>query len=62
MVADRHHGDDFLAVEEQGKRALDHDAGLDRRIRLYDKIIHGINMRAPCHVGKTRRKTALCNG
>ena len=36
MVADRHHGDDLLAVEEQGQRPLVDDRGLDRAALLVD--------------------------
>ena len=35
-VADRHHGDDLLPVQEQGERTLDRDPRLDRRARLVD--------------------------
>jgi hypothetical protein len=34
VVADRHHGDDLLAVQEQGERPLNHHPGLDRRAVL----------------------------
>jgi hypothetical protein len=36
MVADRHHGDDLLTVQEQGERALVHDRRLHRPSFLVD--------------------------
>ena len=36
MVADRHHGDDLLRVEEERQRPLDRHRGLDRRAGLID--------------------------
>ena len=36
IVADRHRGDDLLAVEEDRQRALDRDRGLDLRAGLVD--------------------------
>jgi hypothetical protein len=36
VVADRHHGDDLLPVQEQGQRPLVDDGGLDRAAGLVD--------------------------
>ena len=36
VVADRHHGDDLLPVQEQGQRPLVDDRGLDRAALLVD--------------------------
>ena len=36
VVADRHHGDDLLSVQEQGQRPLVDDRGLDRAAGLVD--------------------------
>ncbi len=36
MIADRHHGDDLLAVEKERQRPLNHDRGLDPSAFLID--------------------------
>ena len=38
IIADGHHGDDFLAVEEKREGALDHHRGLDRLAVMVDAL------------------------
>ena len=55
MVADRHHGDDLLPVQEQGQRPLVDDRGLDRAAFLVDAR-HGLGEPRVIGVGQKQRR------